>query len=89
MGFGFESLGLRISEGAYLLEASSFFFTLVTDPRRSLSLKLSDTRSAPPRSCSIESRIDETSFAFGGFRDEGDGLMRIQLLGLRVDGFRD
>ena len=40
-----------------------FFFTLVTGPRRSLSLKLSDTRVYEPR---IRARLGTTAHFWGG-----------------------
>ena len=39
---------VRIDDGALVAAAFFFFFTLVTCPRRSLSLKLSDTRVYEP-----------------------------------------
>ena len=40
----------RFSLQPHILQPQSFFFTLVTGPRRSLSLKLSDTRVYEPQS---------------------------------------
>ena len=56
-----------------------FFFTLVTGPRRSLSLKLSDTLRPP----------GAEGFKFGdlGLRVEGVQGFKFRDLGLRVESF--
>ena len=62
-----------------LEQPQSFFFTLITGPRRSLSLKLSDTRVYVPqmraRRDSCRSPQPESLFATGGVGDACDVLL--------------
>ena len=47
-GFGFRVAGTGVSGFGFRGSSLFFFFTLVTGPRRSLSLKLSDTKVYEP-----------------------------------------
>jgi len=96
-GSGFSGSGFRVPE--FRFPGSEFvFFTLVTGPRRSLSLQLSDTRVYEPH---IRARIFGSQipkFRVSGLPFVRDGtpsskltplqhLLRISSLGLRVSAF--